>query len=392
MTIPATVSQFSMSVKEIAAVMGISEQTALFSDTVRATCLVTAMFLSNFAYKKLGLKKTIALGLFLQIVAQLVLPVAITMKSVPLLFFLKGMQGCNAVAFPLYISAILMWVDDSKAGISTAIFNGSFIAGSGIGAWLASKVIPEFGWKPSFYIIGGACLLLAVPVVLVTCEKKSESKISLTAPPQKKTSYKEIMMMPLTWILVLASLAGSWVSQSIIVDLPVYSSYLEYGYAQSGRLMFAISVVTVLASLLAGIVSDFASTRSSNKLRARCIVMAAGYVISSCLAFLLPLAPSIGYPVYSAVSLVLMFGVSWSCGSLWPLMNLVYSKENAVAGTSFCSSASTICNPIAPLVTGVLLGSQGHWFGAWLVASIISLMSFIACILLYKSSNPGMSR
>ena len=168
---PAAVTQYSMVVGDVAEALHVPQQTVLLADNVRAVCLVCAMFLANFMYRKLGLQKTMALGLLFQILPQFVIPLAIRGGFLPALFVLKGMQGLNSMAFPLYISTITLWISERYAGLATAIFNGSFAAGSGVGSWIAGKIVPAFGWEASFYVVGGICLLFAVPVLLITRDK-----------------------------------------------------------------------------------------------------------------------------------------------------------------------------------------------------------------------------
>lgn len=88
------------------------------------------------------LKNTVILGIILQVLPQFLIPMAVTMKSLPLLYIFKGMQGLNSVAFPLYITTINSWIDRNQRGLATSIFNGSFTAGAGIGAWISGQIIP----------------------------------------------------------------------------------------------------------------------------------------------------------------------------------------------------------------------------------------------------------
>ncbi len=168
---PAAVTQFSVVVPELSKALNGSQDTVLLADSLRAVCLVIAMFLSGYVYNKLGLRKTIMLGLIFQSTPQFLLPLAVEMKSLPLFFLFKGMQGLNSMAFPLYISTITTWMSSRYTGLATAIFNGSFVAGSGIGASIASAIVPALGWKMSFYAIGGICLFFAIPVVIFTHDK-----------------------------------------------------------------------------------------------------------------------------------------------------------------------------------------------------------------------------
>ena len=381
---PAAVTQYSMVVGDVADARHVPQQTVLLTDNVRAVCLVCAMFLANFMYRKLGLQKTMALGLLFQILPQFVIPLAIRGGFLPALFVLKGMQGLNSMAFPLYISTITLWISERYAGLATAIFNGSFAAGSGVGSWIAGKIVPAFGWEASFYVVGGICLLFAVPVLLITRDKP-RTPAPAAERSRKKGTYAAIIRQPITWILITALIANTWVTQAITVDMSVYASNMHYPSEKIGNLMLVISVMTVVASILAGGVSDWAASRSKNTVKARSLIMALGHALSALGAAVLPFAARIGFVPMLLSSCIMMFGTSWACGVFWALPVEVYSAEDHVSGTAFCSGASNVPNPIATMVVGVLLGSNGHWTAGWMTCAIVSLFSMAASILLSGS-------
>lgn len=381
---PAAVTQYSMVVGDVAEALHVPQQTVLLTDNVRAVCLVCAMFLANFMYRKLGLQKTMALGLLFQILPQFVIPLAIRGGFLPALFVLKGMQGLNSMAFPLYISTITLWISERYAGLATAIFNGSFAAGSGVGSWIAGKIVPAFGWEASFYVVGGICLLFAVPVLLITRDKP-RTPAPAAERSRKKGTYAAIIRQPITWILITALIANTWVTQAITVDMSVYASNMHYPSEKIGNLMLVISVMTVVASILAGGVSDWAASRSKNTVKSRSLIMALGHALSALGAAVLPFAAGIGFVPMLLSSCIMMFGTSWACGVFWALPVEVYSAEDHVSGTAFCSGASNVPNPIATMVVGVLLGSNGHWTAGWMTCAIVSLFSMAASILLSGS-------
>ena len=285
---PAGITQFSMVTAEMAEALNVSEQLVLLADTTRAVCLVIAMFLSGYVYHLLGLRRTMALGICFQVASQLLVPVAISAGNVPLFFLFKAMQGFNAMAFPLYISIITQWVEPRFHGFATAIFNGSFTAGAGIGAWLAGKVIPMFGWHSSFYVIGGMCLLFAMPTLLLVREKPEFSGREKKSRGKVRGVYRPIVRNVASWLLVIMLVANTWVSQAITVDLSVYAQSMGYTYGETGTLMLLISVVTVVSSILAGWVSDRCAAKSPQPVVARSLILAGGYVLSAAAALLLP--------------------------------------------------------------------------------------------------------
>lgn len=376
---PAAVTQFSMVVGELSDALGTDSQTVLLADTWRAVLIVLSMLSSGVVCKRLGLRRTLALGMFFQISAQFLVPLAVDLGSLPLFFIFKSMQGLNAVAFPLYISTITEWVSKRYTALATAIFNGSFIAGGGIGAWLAGLIVPAVGWKASFYVVGLLCLVFAVPVLAVTREKPrtlSEDKPSSSA----KKSYINVMRNPLTWLMVLSLVANVWISQAVNVDLSVYTSDLGYSYGQRGTLMLVVSAMTVLSSVTAGFVSDALAARSDNRIRTRCIVLMSGYVLSALTAVALPYVAGLSFGAVTLCSSAMMFGASWAGGVFWAIPDEIYSPDDLVSGVAFCSGASGIPNPIAPLVVGVMLGTAGSWNLGWLTCCAVSIVSLISTL------------
>lgn len=381
---PAAVTQFSMVAEELAAELQVTTQTVLLADTLRAICLVTAMFLSGYVYKRLGLRKTIFLGICFQVGSQFLVPFAVSIRCLPLFFLFKGMQGFNAMAFPLYIATITQWMERRYCGLATAIFNGSFTAGAGIGAWAVGRIVPAFGWRASFFLIGGTCLLFALPVLLIVRENPAFLRRGLDAPQQERNVYGAIVRNPVTWLLVITLVANTWVSQAITVDMSVFAQDIGYTYGQTGTLMLLISVVTVLSSVLAGGVSDYFAARSGNAVRTRSLILALGYVLSAAAAAALPFAAARSISLLTVSACAMMFGASWSAGVFWALPNEVYSARDNVAGTAFCSGASNIPNPIAPAVVGVLLGTRGFWTAGWMTCVLVSVLSVIAALLVAK--------
>lgn len=380
--LPSTVTQFAMLVGTIAKEMQVSEQTVLLADTFRAVCLVTALFASSFLYKKFGLRKTIFIGLCCQIIPQFVLPLGIENNNLFILYIFKGMQGMNALAFPLYISTITSWIDEKSKGLATSVFNGGFTAGAGLGAWVSGKVIPILGWKMSFYTLGVMCIIFAIPVLLITREKEGISP--LKKENKNSNRYNIIFKQKLTWILVFALLANTWIAQAITVDMSIYSSYLGYSYGQTGTLMLIISIVTVIASIVGGAVSDFFAARSTNKVLSRAKVLSYGYAIAAIACVLLPIIAKKGFIFTILAASLMMLGTSWAQGVYWAIPSALYKAEDNVIVTSICSGASNLVNPVAPMVVGVILGTRGLWQIGWVTCAIMAVFSMIATLAIPK--------
>lgn len=384
MTCPAAVTQYSMVVNELASAMHMTARPILLADSFRAVLLVLAMFLSSFIYRKLGLRKTIILGLSFQIGSQFLIPLAINAQSVPLLFIFKGMQGLNAIAFPLYISTITLWISEQYKGLATAIFNGSFIAGGGIGAWITGKMVPLLGWESSFLFLGTLTLVFAVPALFMTHDKPElATAASANATSKSSAVYGPILKNPISWFLVISLIANTWVGQAVNVDMSVYLQDIGYNYSTTGMFMLITSIVTVVSSIMAGGVSDRTALKLHSPVKSRCIIMSGGYLLSAVSAALFPLCS--GNLILAVFfSSAMIFGVSWAAGVFWAIPSELFSQKENVTVTAFCSSASNIPNPVAPAVVGVLLGGNGYWTAGWMTCALMSLVSMIASLMIYR--------
>jgi len=401
LSFPAAVTQFSMVAAELAEAMQVPKQTVLLADTMRAICLVVGMFASDFVYRRLGLRKTICLGVFFQAASQFLIPLTVSARILPLFFVFKAMQGLNAVAFPLYLAAITQWIDSRPSGLATALFNGSFTAGAGVGAFVVGRIVPLFGWKASFFFVGAICLVFATPVLLVVREKpaftaarRKAAEAAASASGEKNrrkaggsNGYGPVLVQVITWMLVITLVANTWITQAVTVDLSVYAEELGYSYGQTGTLMLYISIITVISSILGGAVSDFFASRSRNRVRSRALVLMLGYVLSAVTAIILPSVAGISIGLLSAVSCAMMFGASWSAGVFWALPAEIYPSHELVSATAFCSGASNIPNPIAPAVVGVMLGTRGHWAAGWLTCCAVSVLSVFAALYIAFRKN-----
>ncbi|MDR1418947.1 MAG: MFS transporter [Treponema sp.] len=383
---PAAVTQFTMFVPEMAAALEVDTRLILLADSLRAVCLVAAMFLSGPVYRKLGRRRTICLGVLFQTLPQFLLPAAVQFRSVPFFFIFKAMQGCNAVAFPVYLSTITACVPPGSAGLATAIFNGSFTAGAGIGAWLSGISAPLLGFRWTFYSLGILCLIFALPALYLTGSIADDNGTGRATNKEKKQEgiYAAVIRRPILWFLILALSANTWLTQSVTVDMPVYLDFSGISKILTGNLMLAISMVIVAASVCAGAFSDFCAARSGNPVRTRALILAGGYALSAAAAVLFTFVPGKEFHLLALCACLMVFGSAWAAGVFWALPSMFFSGSKNLGATAFCSGASNIVNPVAPLVTGVLLGSAGYWQAGWLVCGIISLVSLAAGIVISR--------
>ena len=150
-SISSAFPQFSMTVTNVAQTTGLAESFLLTSDTVKSAAIVAAMLCSGFMYKKLGARITFIIALICTVLPQFLLPFV---SSPAIFMFLKIMQGFASVIFPVFLLIIMDVISERQSGLATAIFNGIFYSGGGVGGTIAGFFIAKSGWISSYFALG----------------------------------------------------------------------------------------------------------------------------------------------------------------------------------------------------------------------------------------------
>lgn len=387
-TIAAAFPQFSMTVAELAVKMDVSEQVLLASDTVKAMAIVIAMLISGFAYKKFGAKITFIFAIAATAIPQFILP---HVQSVEILMALKVLQGLSSIIFPIFLLIIMDSIENSQTGLATAIFNGVFYGGGGIGGTFAGIFIAKSGWISSFYAVG--ILEIAVGLIwlfTVTDKSKNKNKAiergtnddaeNLGAPSTAK-----LLLMPKVWLLIVGFFSTTFVIQALTVDMPIFSSFLGYNEIETGSIMTAVTIGMIVSCLVSGKSSDMLASRAKNKAKARIYMLALGpaIIIISCLFLIL--ADLSSFTVFYAAVLFVSFGAAWGLGTFYSILPEMFDDETLPIVTGVSGGVGDLGMPLAPMVVGVAFGFNGLWNMGWASCIVLAVLSIAACFILTRS-------
>lgn len=381
-SISSAFPQFSMTVSSVAEKTGLSESFLLTTDTLKSAAIVVAMLCSGFFYKKFGARITFIIALICIALPQFVIPYT----SVPaLLIFWKLVQGFSSVIFPVFLLIIMDVISERQAGLATAVFNGIFYSGGGVGGTLAGFFIAKSGWLSSYFALGIIALVIGVIWLLTvkdTTKDKASDAMEADNLNEEKVSSLSLLKMPVVWLLILAFISTTFVIQAITVDLPLFSEWLGYNELESGKINTAVTIGLLAACLVSGQISDMVARRMSNKGRARILVMAIGPILIIVASLMLILLDLTNFGLFYATAFIFSFGGSWGLGTFYSILPEIFDEERLPIITGLAGGAGDMGMPLAPLLVGVVFGACGMWHLGWSVCIIISLLSILACFLL----------
>lgn len=375
----ATFPQFSMTIAPLSEQMNTTEQILLISDTVKSVGIVVSMLISGIVYNKLGAKKTFGLGLTAILVPQFCIPF---LESVELLMVLKFIQGMSTIMFPMFLTIIMEWIEESQIGISTAVFNGIFYGGGGIGAALAGALITAYDWRVSYIGIGIICLIVGI-IWLLTI-KENHDKVQWESNDKNELTIKDIITNPTVWLLVIAFFSTTFVLQAITVDMPIFSKYLGFTESETGKALTAVTIGIFAASMLSGKISDLLAAKSVSRAKARIKVLLFGpmLIVLSVLALFILDVKTLG--VFFVWILLVSFGAAWGLGTFYSILPEIFDEKTLPVVTGFAGGVGDMGMPLAPLVVGVWFGFKGLWNFGWSSCSVVAILSVVACIILLR--------
>ena len=393
--------QFSMAVSHLSEQMGAAQETLLLGDTIKTVAVVMAMWVSGFCYKKLGPHKTVIMGMLLTIIPQSVFPYN---NSVAVFFILKFIQGFTAIIFPIFLLLIMDWVEDLQTGFATAVFNGIFYGGGGIGSTFAGFVINKWGWIASFHAIGISLAVLMV-IWLITVKERKHSPAEKAVEQGEQDgetsagiSIWQLLKNPKVYCLILCFVPTTFAVQAISVDLPLYGSFLGYSELQNGSLGTAVTIGMVVSCLISGKCSDYFAAKSRNKAAARVGVIMVGCAIIVASIAVLLLSKEGNFSVLYGAVLFFSFGASWGLGVFYSILPDVFDTETLQIATGFIGGFGDMMMPIAPFIVGVLFGIKGLWVAGWGVCAVMAALGLAAGFILVgllkkqQSANNGINQ
>lgn len=377
--------QFSMTVAELSAKTGMSQAFLLSGDTVKSATIVISMLVSGAFYKKFGAKCCLLFSGLCAVLPQFVIPVT----AAPAVFMVcKGIQGFASLIFPVFLVIIMDVIPEKQSGFATAVFNGIFYSGGGIGGTLSGVFISKWGWMSSYYAIGIIEALL-ITVGLITIRKTTG--YSDNQKPQsdhnnqlESTTPAGLLKLPVVWLLIMAFVSTTFVVQAITVDFPLFSSYIGYGSTEVGIIGNAVSLGLIISCLISGKISDIMALRTDNKAFARVLALAIGPALIIVSALLIITIDLNSFGVYFFVAFLFSFGGSWGFGTFYAVLPEIFSTETLPHITGIAGGAADCGMPAAPLLVGVVFGSRGLWQSGWGVCIAIAILSFISCIVLCR--------
>jgi MFS family permease len=333
---------------------------------------------------RFGAERVLASGLALWSIATVM--TGLSSGLLGLIAFRLVMGASESVFYPSALSVLTTRVADRFRSRATGTMQfGSYIGpaiGTAVGVW----VMARYGWRVMFMGLGVLSLLWLVPWVRMVGLNRVVPSVQPGSAPAAVATYGQILRQRGLWAAMLGTFCGNYMFFLMFTWLPLYLvNQRGLSLEKAGTYTSLFYVAEAASVLISGWVIDrwIQSGASAN----RAYKTALGV---SC----------------TGVGLCLLLCSGASIAVL-PFILALMGVADGLAGPSNCSMTQIMAGPVAtgrwmglqnaignvagisaPIVTGYIVQTTGHYSAAFVVASVIALVGVFAWLFLMPRVAP----
>lgn len=279
----------------------------------------------------------------------------------------------ESVAYPSYAKILTLQLSERPRGFANAAIDAGSKVGPAVGTFAGGLLVARYGWRP-FFIGLGLLGFLWLPCWARGVPKKLPLVREATAPGGP--TIREILGHRAIWATFVGHFAGNYFWYFLLTWLPYYLVRAR-GFSMStmAGVGAAAPLCSAGATLLAGWWSlrALAAGATATRVRKTCTAAGLGF------ATVVVLVPVIHGSVASMAILMfasMAYGVFAS--SHWAITCTLAGPLAVGRWSGMQNCVGNLAGVVAPAVTGLVVGSTGSFFGAFLATAIVSLTGSMA--------------
>jgi MFS family permease len=328
--------------------------------------------------ERYGAHRILAAGLTLWASATMLTGMAHTFAFLLVLRLLLGVG--ESAGFPCVMKLLAEVVPPKGLGTANGIVGFAYLFGPAIGTYVGGRLMAQFGWRSAFLAFGALSLLWLWPWSRTSVPMSAKARAVRVMPSAESDSPTFWMLLkhPALWGTALGLFSSNYTFFFMLSWLP---SYLErergFSTVEMAQLVGVAYLVNAVCALAGGFGIDrFIARGGSVNLtyKAVMVIVHMGSVVCMLCMALGSKPIAIGF----------MFLYQALCGAQSPG---IYAVCQILAGprasgrwVGIQNSLGNLAGIVAPLVTGFVVQSTGHFTHAFLVAAAMSMLGLIGWI------------
>jgi len=290
----------------------------------------------------------------------------------------------ESVTYPSALALLAQRVTDRHRARATSVLQLGGMIGPALGTFVGGLIMIRFGWRAMFISLGLASLLWLIPWSRQLRPAPARAVPMGAADPGPV--FTDILRQRALWGTMLGNFCSNYAFYFVFTSLPLYLvherglSLLAMTHLTSGFYLVDASSV-----LLSGWLLDAGMLRgasASQAYKGALIVSAAG--VGACL-----LATG-GASLAGAALLLLAAGAmdGLNAPAVCSLVQHFAGPRASGRWMGVQNAVSNVAGVVAPIVTGYLVESTGHYTAALYLAGVVALIGLIGWVFIVPAVRP----
>lgn len=290
-------------------------------------------------------------------------------------------------AFPAATRAFTYWMPPTERGFAQGITHSFARLGGAVTPPIVLVIVAAYGWRESFWILGGVSLVWTVLFVWLFRNTPLEHKwvkpaelkeIGIDAAEMKKAAAGKTpwrQMFKRMWLVTFVDFCYGW---SLWVFLTWLPSYLKDARGFDMKQLALFTALPLMAGVvgdtLGGVISDYIYKKTGNLKFARRSLLVVG--LGGALAFIVP-------AIYTdtAITAVILLAASFfflelTNAVLWSLPLDIAGKFAGTAG-GMMNTGFGVAGMISPVVFGYLIQTTGSYEVPFLISAALLAIAVV---------------
>lgn len=281
----------------------------------------------------------------------------------------------ESVVYPSYSKILARYFSEDQRGVANSIIITGFYAGPAFGLFFGGMLMGKYGWQSFFVVLGLLSLLWLLPWLQWMPRGPGEASPP-NNPHEESPGILEILKLRSAWGTCAALACLDYLSYFFLTWIPTYLVRgRNFSMDQMAGVMGAAYVVCALVAATCGWLSDRWIVAGTTPTFVRKGFTSVG--MTGAALFLIPSV--LAGPKLASVMLVLVaasLGVSSS--NVWAITQTLAGPRAAGRWTGIENFVGNLGGALAPVLTGFVLGRTGHYFWAFAITAVVSLLGALS--------------
>ncbi len=283
--------------------------------------------------------------------------------------------GAEGPQFSFAAALVRRWFPKREHGRANAIWLVGSPLGSAVGfPLIGSVLVPDFGWRSTFYILGAANLLIVVPLILFVVKERPDTvPATRSAPPARKAFRAEVLCFVgdwKVWLLVVYNAGALIYLWGLNSWLPTYLVKSRGINLVSAGLLSSLPFVTMfIGEIIGSVICD--------KIGRHAFVAGCGMTMAAAMMYV---GTQMGTPGGAVIGMALStLGWGIAIPVFFALTLRVLPPGAVAAGIGLINGIGNLVGALAPVLIGTIVAKTGS-FDAGLLVLVAGPLISAACL------------